>query len=384
MVRVRRTVILLVLLASAVLPGSAFADVPVNDTQAGAVPLPPTFSPAALPLSIPPVGPAPVGGWTDATTSEDGSLTPPGCLNFNPYHSMWYSVEVREAGVLTVTLTSTDVTRYQPVVSITGSHGETACGLGGSDRQTDPTASASSFVSPDTYFVRIGSVGPGGTGSEGPTLRLTETIQDVTPPEVRVSVSGAAIIVGPGKEYTFDASASKDAGSDIDPTSAKWEFFEDGKATEVLGKNTPDPLTVTHKWATAGVHQVTLQLADKSKNVNTYTFTVLVHNFVPPRVSFLVRVPSPGARRMRVVLTHDMPINVRLVVIQDGRVLRAVTRTIKGSHKKTILNVALRKRVGKIGYVVVSGVASDLGDHPNTVPLLTCSVDPVNGGGTCA
>jgi hypothetical protein len=32
----------------------------------------------------------------------------------------------------------------------------------------------------------------------------------------------------------------------------------------------------------------------------------------------------------------------------------------------------------------VSGVASDIGENPNIVPLLTCSVDPVNGGGACA
>jgi hypothetical protein len=32
----------------------------------------------------------------------------------------------------------------------------------------------------------------------------------------------------------------------------------------------------------------------------------------------------------------------------------------------------------------VGGVASDVGQFPNTVPLLTCEIDPVNGGGKCA
>lgn len=394
-VRVRRTVLLLVLLVSAALPASALAAPPPNDTQAGAMLLQPAYSLPAVSqvtqasVSVPFLGPLPLGGWAEATPSttgvEESTLPNPSCLGSAPYQSMWYTVDVPEASVITITLSSNDVTRYQPVVAVTSSAGrEVACGLGGSDRQTDPTASASSFVPADTYLVRIGSVSKlSGDPDEGPSLRLTETLQDVTPPEIQVSVSGQSRIVGPGKNYTFNASNSTDNGSGLDLNSAHWFFPEDGNPPVAPVENPSKPLVIQHRWATAGVHQVVLKLADKSGNVNTYAFTVLVHNFVPPKVSLRVFVPSPGDRRLRVVLTHNVPIAVHLVIVQNGRVLRTLpSKVVKGS-KKTTLSVALRKKVGKVGYVAVSGVASDLGPSPNTVPLLACSVDPVNGGGIC-
>jgi hypothetical protein len=189
--------------------------------------------------------------------------------------------------------------------------------------------------------------------------------------------------VGPDQPYRFDASASTDGGSGIDWSKAQWLFFDGEQATPApAGSN---PQVVTHPWATAGLHKVTLQLQDEAGNVNRYTFEVLVHNFVPPKVSLRVFVPTPGSRQLRIVLTHDVPIRVRLSVLQGDRVLRSIpSMTVKGSRLKTTLKIALRKRVGKGAFLVVSGVASDIGENPNTVPLLTCSVDPVNGGGACA
>jgi len=195
--------------------------------------------------------------------------------------------------------------------------------------------------------------------------------------------TGKTRIVGPGEPYHFNATGSKDLGSDLNEPSATWDFFDNGNTKEVKG-NTPSPLIVTHVWKTAGAHQVTLRLSDKSGNTNTYAFYVLVHNFVPPIVGLRVFVPSPGARRLRVVLTHNVPIRVRLVVLQGARVLGVIaSRRIDGSNEKTPLAIALTKKVGKAGFVAVSGVASDLGQYPNRVPLLTCSVDPVHGGGKC-
>jgi hypothetical protein len=71
-------------------------------------------------------------------------------------------------------------------------------------------------------------------------------------------------------------------------------------------------------------------------------------------------------------------------VLQGGRVLRVIpSKLINGSNARTPLTIALTKKVGKVGFVAVSGVASDVGKYPNRVPLLTCSVDPVHGGGVC-
>jgi hypothetical protein len=378
-VRVRRTVVLLVLLLSALVPASAFADVPLNDTMLGAETLQASYAPSSTSIVIFPTG---AGGWLDAAATEDAANA--SCLGQVGYHSMWYKLELREASVVTITLTSQSTQRYQPVVTILDKNMlERACGLGGNDQVTDPTASASSFLPADTYFVRIASVQNTSPGPESPTLRLSESLQDVTPPEIQVAVSGKLKIVGPNQSYRFDASASSDAGSGIDWSKAQWLFFDGEQATPAPpGSN---PQVVTHAWATAGLHKVTLQLQDETGNVNSYTFDVFVHNFVPPKVSLRIFVPTPGSRQLRIVLTHDMPIRVRLSVLQGDRVLRSIPWTdVKGSRGKRTLNIALRKKVGKGAFVVVSGVASDIGENPNIVPLLTCSVDPVNGGGACA
>jgi hypothetical protein len=383
---VRRTILsLVVLVLVAVLPASAFADAPLNDTQPGAVALPITYG--STPSVLATIPPGPSGGWTDATSTEDMTANPPSCLGSAGvgFHSMWYSMNVPEASVLTVQLKSSAVGRYQPVVTIINSlNQELACGLGGDDPNTDPGALASAYVSKGPYLIRVASVGNSITGSniELPTITLLGTLRDVTPPQIQVSVSGKAKIVGVNKTYTFDASNSIDNGSKINQTNASWEFFEDDRPYP--GNVSTTKLTATYAWKTPGLHRVTVALTDNAGNKNTYSFNVLVHNFIPPKAGLKVYVPSPGSREIHVVVQHDVPIRVRLVVMQDGIVLRAIpSKLLNGSNTRTSLKLALRKKVGKGGFVLVSGVASDIGQFPNTVPLLTCSVDPVHGGGTC-
>jgi hypothetical protein len=387
-VPLRWTLLLLVgLVAALALPAAASAQAPLNDTRAGAIPLDAAYV-ANQPFreDVPPV--AVSGGWTDST-NELEDTPPPSCLGSSGFHSMWYTLQVPEASVLTVLLKSSGVDRYQPVVTIINatSLAELACGLGGNDSRTDPGALASSYVPAGPYYIRIASVQPSGTNStiEQPTVSLSESLHDVTPPQIQVSVSGKTKIVGVGKAYTFNATASADAGAGVDDKSATWEFYDNGRPTEFSSKQSNTPLTATYAWKTPGLHRVTLTLSDKTQNKNTYAFMVLVHNFVAPKVGLRVFPPTPGSRKLRVVLTHDVPIRVRLVIMQGDIVLRAIpSKLLKGSHVKTSLQIALRKKVRKSGFVVVSGVASDVGQFPNTVPLLTCSLDPVNGGGICA
>ena len=387
-VPLHRTLLLLVgLVAALALPAAASAQAPINDTRDGAIPLDPAYmANQQFREDVPPV--AVSGGWTDST-SEIEDTPPPSCLGSPGFHSMWYKLHVAEASVLTVLLKSSAVDRYQPVVTIINatSLGELACGLGGNDPRTDPGALASSYVPAGDYYIRIASVQNSQTSStiELPTVSLSESLHDVTPPQIQVSVSGKAKIVGVGKTYTFDASASADQGAGVDDKSATWEFYDNGRSTEYSSKQSNTPLVATYAWKTPGLHRVTLTLADKSQNKNTYSFNVLVHNFAPPKVGLRVFPPTPGSRALRVVVTHNVPIRVRLVVMQGNIVLRAIpSKLLKGSHAVTSLQIALRKKVTKIGFVVVSGVASDVGQFPNTVPLLTCSLDPVNGGGVCA
>jgi hypothetical protein len=98
-----------------------------------------------------------------------------------------------------------------------------------------------------------------------------------------------------------------------------------------------------------------------------------------------VVVPKPGARQVRVLLTHDQPVRVRLVVLQAGTILRTLpSKGITGSGVTTPVTIRLLRKIAKTGYVFVSGTASDLSTYPNVVPLKTCSVRPGKGGGACA
>jgi hypothetical protein len=386
---VRRTLLSLVLLIAVLaVPAAAYADAPINDTSAGATPLTPSYgaTPSVL-ATIPPL--APGGGWVDATSTEDMFVAAPSCLGAAGFRSMWYLMDIPEASVLTVQLKSSSVDRYRPVVTIINpvNGSELACGLGGNDARTDPGALASSYVPTGKYLIRVAAVDNSvitGSNLELPTVTLLGTLVDVTPPQIQVSVSGKAKIIGVNKTYTFDASNSQDLGSGIEHDSAVWTFYDHGQPLQPTS-DSKMKLTATYAWKTPGLHRVTLRLSDNSKNTNTYSFNVLVHNFVPPRVSLRVYVPSVGSREIHLKLTHDVPIRARLVVMQGAKVLRAIpAKLLKGSHVTSSLRIALTKKVRATDFVVVSGVASDIGQYPNTVPLVSCSVDPVHGGGTCA
>ena len=122
-----------------------------------------------------------------------------------------------------------------------------------------------------------------------------------------------------------------------------------------------------------------------SGNTSVYSFNVLVHSFAAPKMRVRVVSPKPGATSIRVVVTHDMPVKVRLVVLQSGSILRVIpSKVLKGSQVSSTISIPLKQRVKKAGNVFVSGTASDLSTNPNTVALRTCSVRPGKRGMTCA
>ena len=140
-----------------------------------------------------------------------------------------------------------------------------------------------------------------------------------------------------------------------------------------------------HAWGSPGLHRVSLKLSDLAGNTNTYQFNVLVHSFVPPKVSMRVLAPRRGARTLSIRLTHDMPVRVRLVVLQAGRKLRTIpTQTIKGSNTTTTIPIVLTGKIAKTGFVIVSGTASDLSNPRTRWRSSTCSVRPGKAGGVCA
>jgi hypothetical protein len=390
----RRVQLLLVLLAAAVFPSSALAVIPGNDEATGAMAINTTYvNQTPFPYTI---APAPgAGGWEDATTSNNPSLDPiPTCVGAVGFYSLWYSVTINEPSVLTVAVStaSQDFNQFQPVVTVlTQDLRELACGRGSSDSQTTSVATASSYLATGRYYIRVASVTQaqkGNNASPAPPVYLTAQLRDVTPPAISVAIP--AKIVGAGQNFTFNAMGSTDAGSGIDWASAVWAYHENGGAiktvTAPVGATIQTAGIGTYAWKTAGFHEVSLTLKDLAGNGSTYDFFVYVHSFVLPKVTLHVTVPLPGATSIHFVLIHSVPLNVRLVIFQGGKLLRAIPKKlVKGTKKHTKLVIALKSRVRKKGgEITISGMASTLGTYPNSVPLLTCAVDPVSGGGSCA
>jgi hypothetical protein len=390
----RRVPLLLVLLVAAIFPSTALAVIPANDEATGAIALTTTFvNQTPSPYTIAPALGA--GGWEDATTSTNPSLDPiPTCVGAVGFYSLWYSVLIKEPSVLTVSVStaSQDFNQFQPVVTVlTQDLRELACGRGSSDSQTTSTAAASSYVGAGTYLIRVASVVQsqnGNNASPAPPVYLNAQLRDVTPPAISVAIPSK--IVGVGKTFTFNAGSSTDNGSLIDWSSAIWTYHENGGGLHTVPATPPFGPTTSgighYAWKTAGLHEVSLTLKDNAGNGSTYDFFVYVHSFVLPKVSLSVTAPLPGARTVRLVLSHSLPINVRLVIFQGGRLLRAIPKKlVKGSNVNTKLVIQLLSRVTKRGgEITISGMASTLGTYPNSVPLLTCAVDPVSGGGSCA
>jgi hypothetical protein len=381
---------LLVVLGTAALPTSALAVAPVNDAMGNAIQLTPNYATSATPPSCggPPVGwsvcilaQAALGGWNDATSTDDAALAAPTCFGSAGFHSMWYRLDVPESGVLTISLSSDNVKDYEPLVTIIDTeknNAEVACSLGGTALLPGQAVVASSYVAKRTYLIRIASAVDNPNDNNGlPGIQLTEAIHDITPPSIRVTESKT---VGVGKAFTLSAHGSSDGGSGIDAASALWIFYDSGNTTSVSG-----PLVLKHAWGSSGLHRVQLQLSDLAGNKNTYQFNVLVHSFVPPKVTMRVLAPRRGGRTLSIRVTHDMPVRLRLVVLQAGRDLRTIpAMTIKGFGKTTTIGIPLTGKIAKTGFVIVSGTASDLSNPPNTVALPTCSVRPGKAGGVCA
>ena len=134
----RRWVPVLVLLAAAVFPASALADPPAQRHAGGgggAAHDVHVAGSVTIPVTIPR---GPTGGWLDATTAPDDPS--PTCVGAQGFHSMWYTVSVTEASVLTVTLTSGDVHQvsadrehHRSDQSERQASTELGCGLGGND-----------------------------------------------------------------------------------------------------------------------------------------------------------------------------------------------------------------------------------------------------------
>jgi hypothetical protein len=324
----------------------------------------------------------PASDWGEASTGPEDADPLPSCTGAIGFKSMWYSVSVPEAAVLRVTVTSTDTTRYQPVVTVLdpGRQDELSCGVLAVGK-AGATATATAYVTPGIdgkpalYLVRVAQVTLQSPSGGLPTLTVRFAGRDVTPPHIIVNSEGTA---EPKTGVTYDALDSSDGGSGIDSTSAHWEFYD---RNPDVPKTIDGRLQVSYPWQKAGAHKVIFSVKDRAGNVNMYRFTTLVQDTVRPAVRFSFRPPAPGAHRLRVIVKPSESVHIRLLVTQAGRkkplLRRFVTFWGDDRHSRSI---PLNGGVGG-GLVLISGVARDLAGNATALPQ--CVVDPVSGQGSC-
>lgn len=325
--------------------------------------------------------------WGDATTGPEDADPLPSCTGAIGFRSMWYTLSVPEAAVLRVTVVSTDLARYQPVVTVLDpSNDEVACGLAAIGK-AGATANATAYVTPApdgsaaTYRIRVAQV-TNNTPSGGlPTLTVRFAGRDVTAPHIRVTYPSDK--VPPHRPATYDAGGTPgttDLASQVNPLSARWEF-SDVRADKRQTEQVRYGMRVNYSWLSPGPHNVVFRVADFAGNENMYRFTTLVQDAVRPDVKFSLRPPEPGARRLLITVSASESVRVRLLVTQWGRSSPLLKRVVSfWGDRSQSRSVPLRGVVGT-GLLVLSGVARDLAG--NTTALPQCVVDPVTGQGSC-
>jgi hypothetical protein len=360
---------------------AAQAAPPLNDTASAAVKVDQLTWTS---LSSPQAFTVQASDWGDATTGPEDADPLPSCAASVGFRSTWYSLLVPEAAVLRVTVVSTDTARYQPVATIVDpGRNELACGLAATGK-AGATANATAYVTPAadgtpaTYLIRVAELGNNSPVGGLPTLTVSFAAKDVTPPHIGVRFPSGK--VPPQKKVPYDASKTTDLASGIDAAAATWEFH-DKRRDKTPVVRTRSGLTVTYPWLSSGVHDVVFRVHDRAGNESTYSFTTFVQDATRPDVTFRLRPPAPGARRLRITVTSSESVKLLLLVTEVGKKSPVLHRFVAfwgaGDHTRS---VPLSGRVGKT-LLGISGIARDLAGNATALPQ--CVVDPVTGQGAC-
>jgi hypothetical protein len=321
--------------------------------------------------------------WGEAATGPEDADPLPSCTGVVGFRSMWYSVAVAEASVLRVTVLSTDNARYQPVVTILDpATDEVGCGIA-SISKSGATANATAYVTPGldgnpaTYRIRVAQFGNNSPSGGQPVVTVRFAGRDVTAPHIRLTFPDKT--VPPGAPSTYDATATTDGASQVNPGSAKWEFHD--KVNGRSSIRTRTGLSATYSWVGAGSHNVVFRVSDFAGNESMYRFTTLVQDTVRPDIKFSLKPPRPASRRLQVRVDASESVHVRLVVTQAGRATPLMRRTLNfWGDRSQARSVMLRGAVGK-GLLFITGFARDLAGNTSALPQ--CVVDPVTGQGRC-
>ena len=301
----------------------------------------------------------------------------PSCTGSVGFYNVWYAVPVNETSELSVHVTSSDPTRFQPLVQLVDAgRAELACGLA-NDVRLGGVASATALITPPatgpaTVFVRIGEVANNAPSAGLPTLKLEFIGHDVTGPRISVKYPALA---QPRKPATYDASATTDGGSGLNLATATWTF-SDGKKPPVIVQG---ELARAFTWRTAGPWQASFSIADAAGNVRSYALPQVVVDTKAPRVRLQFYTPPVGARSMRVRLQTSEHATFTLLITQNGRVLFQ-GHVRREYRQRSFTRVRLRHRVSR-GRILVTGYARDRSQ--NTTPLPSCTTNPVNGSAVC-
>ena len=328
--------------------------------------------------------------WPNATVNDIDD-PPPECLGDQGYRSLWYAVDVPEPAVLKVSVSSTNVNIFQPVVSLYAPGTpekpvglEVGCGLAGPNR-INPDAVASAYAYTGRYLVRVAQAESHLPTGGQPAVTIKVFARDVKPPKISIATPGR--IVAPGKPAQYTATV-EDKGAQVDWTTMRWHFCDpkcDQVGTRLSGDETDRTVEIqTYPWKRPGLHRVVFEIADKAGNASHYSWAVYVRDVTRPAVRFTTAVPIPGTRLLKIAIQHNEHVKVRLLVTQqrasgDPHELyrRILTMYKSGTSTRTIL---LRPRVGT-GTLIITGIARDRAGNASLLP--TCVIDPVIGTGQC-
>jgi len=391
----RRLALVATAAACLCVPATASAEPPVNDDPRGAQAITPEFTGFfVVPASRVAGGGVESGDWPEASVNDVDDAAPT-CLGHQGYKSLWYKVTVPEASVLRVTVTSTDVDRFQPVVTIhapstpeaPGPGEELGCGLGGTNSSDDPSAVTSAYAFRGDFLIRVAQAVSNFPNAGGPQVTISIVARDVAPPKITITTRSATASPGMPKNYQANV---VDGGAGVNRESAKWLFCDPDPATCIEGPVPAageDALASSHRWKRSGprLRKVVFEVRDRAQNISTYSWVVYVRDEVRPVVSFATTLPAPGARRMRITIDHDEYVKVKLQVTQQRasgvpRSLFKQTLTLHESPRKARRTIILRPFVGT-GSLIITGIARDRTGNATLLP--TCVVDPVLGTGAC-
>ena len=248
--------------------------------------------------------------WGEATTGPEDADPLPSCTGSTGFRSMWYSLQVKEAAVLRVTVVSTDPVRFQPVVNVLSpAQEEVGCGLA-NDVKQGATANATAYVTPgvdgtpQTYLIRVAEVANNSPSGGLPSLTVRFAAHDVTPPHIRVCTPTRRRRPGCADDLRR-ARQEPDDGRRLAGRTRRprvWEFHDklpDGRDHDDHARG---PARQLHVDIPGPARRRLPRRGLRRQRVHVPLLDARAGHRPRPDVKFSLRPPEPGARRLRITV----------------------------------------------------------------------------------